>query len=752
MEEQELQVTIAPRILSVTMPDGWRIYGSPVQTDQLQLLGAVQVSGFVTDADGKELIPDDFELPKAEIDRSVIGQWDPIYENGAQKVYRDAVILRRTKEGKVTGNPTKNYIFAEDPSGGLYQKGNVTMAQAGILQGREYEITGEAGGFYRAENGSLWVKRGTGLRAYPLEHTGYNEGAYSGELTESGSWRFVLKKRAEDGTLLADSREGQVDYQIDGGVPAAMITISAGGKEEAAEQGRVYSREGCRVSISIPADPESGIKAARYLVAAGGEEQGLVESGETGWRDCTEGASLEFDTEGSYVVYVRTEDHAGNYAVAKSVPVVIDTTEPAVEIQGAEDHSANGEAVQLKVSCRDSNYRAGSLQVEIKGANGGTAPAKSGGAEDAGGAWVQFSDFPREKRADDMYTVTAIAEDLAGNRTEKTLHFSVNRFGSVYGLSEETQKALEQFYHQEAFPVTFLETNIDYVGKVQILCRKNGNVSTLQEGSDYTRGVSGVDMTWKQYRYEIDAGVFGDEGSYEVLLLSEDRASNSSDSQTQQKSVRFAIDHTPPECLLTGIEENQIYQTETLWTCIEPRDNGRIKEVRLYLDGREDSVYEGRQLEEQDGLIKWKASAREGWQRLQVYAADEAGNECWTEEIPFYVAGETNRRATIPPYEKTEKSARELVEEQKRMTQASALRQKSGELLQAEGISKTEAGSGEHAALQDVVLDRDAKTEGGQTLSLQSGPMRRMILIVCITGAMLLLAAAGIRLVILSRA
>ena len=53
-------------------------------------------------------------------------------------------------------------------------------------------------------------------------------------------------------------------------------------------------------------------------------------------------------------------------------------------------------------------------------------------AQTENGQTFTFSDFAHEQDVDDIYTLTAREIDFAGNETEQSITFSVNRFGSVY--------------------------------------------------------------------------------------------------------------------------------------------------------------------------------------------------------------------------------------------------------------------------------------------------------------------------------
>ncbi len=689
VEQQPLSAVILPRTLSVEIPDGWKAYGKTAEMKNIHLSGKVKVTGFIRDAAGNEVIPDGFEAPWVAVDTSVVSQWSHIYESGIQKVYQDALVMKYRKNGKPTGNPTSNYIFSEDEQAGGYRKGKLLIAQSDIAEGIDYEIIGEEGAIYRRADNTVWVRQGSGLQILPMENRGYTEGWASGPLSLSGTAVFSLTARDGQGQVTAVSLEQSVSFQVDGVVPEAIVEISGVSKTETT----CYGKGNVYVQIRVPEDKGSGIKQARYFVAASREAlPDQVPESREWWQDCTSGLQLRLEKPGSYVLYVETEDWTGNKAYVKSRTVVIDGEKPEIMIEGVEDNSANSGSVYLTIRCRDDCYRSGSLKVEITGANGTYVPARREIRLESQGEMLRFADFARTKSADDIYTVTATAEDLAGNCSTETVTFSINRFGSVYDLSSETKKELEQFYHKTGFPVTFQEINLDYVGSVQILCRREGNLMRLKENQDYVVSYSGAERGWKQYTYTIPAEFFQKEGSYEVMMISRDRAQNSGDSQSQRKTVRFAVDRSAPECQITGLEANQVYQAETMWICLEPRDNLCLKEMAVYQDGRRTSVYSQKEIQEQGGVIKWQVTAKERWQRLEVRVADEAGNQTWTEELPFYITAKEDMKKILP-YIKSGKTAREREAETRILTR---LNRKLGKL----GIAGALSDSGRAAAGQ----------------------------------------------------
>lgn len=134
----------------------------------------------------------------------------------------------------------------------------------------------------------------------------------------------------------------------------------------------------------------------------------------------------------------------------------------------------------------------------------------------------------------------------------------------------DTKKKLKQYYFRHPTDIVFLETNIDYVGASKIFCRENGEVRQLIRGTDYEVTMTGDASSWKQYQYRIPASSFQKEGIYELLLSSEDRANNQSDTGMQGKRVTFALDWTAPECLITGVKGGELCQTAVQTVCFWP--------------------------------------------------------------------------------------------------------------------------------------------------------------------------------------
>lgn len=520
-----------------------------------------------------------------------------------------------------------------------------------IERGKHYEIVGDEGAYYRDQAGHLWIRAGSSLYVEAKGKSGFDETQGLNGLSQDGVFSFCLKKTDENGALLEQSELKQEQYFVDEEAPAADIVVSGESVE-----GIVYAADTAQAAVTVAPDGKSGLCSAAYRVIRCAGDGSLCEEPEKGeWISCGSDQVVEIKDEGLFQVFVRTKDHVGNTNFSKSSIICVDHTPPQIMIEGVQDQTANSGAVKIRIEGRDAYYKLGSLHVELIGKNGGKAPAVNRKKEMRDKAVIEFFDFPAQKGYDDVYRLCVRAEDMSGNRTEKEIGFSVNRYGSVYELSEDTGKKLKSYFLSKAIPIVFYETNIDYVGESQIYCRRDGELQSLVKDKDYFVTMQGSRDSWKQYCYTIPAEYFEKEGIYELLLASGDQANNKSDTGIQKKQVAFVLDRTAPECVITGIEENQVYREKTVTACLTPEDNTGIKSMKVYRNS--ELILTREEFLGRTETIRVSLEESDEWQTLQVFLQDGAGNTYWSREIPVFV-GENVQK--VPKYEKVRASAQEL--------------------------------------------------------------------------------------------
>ncbi|MCC8017165.1 MAG: Ig-like domain-containing protein, partial [Lachnospiraceae bacterium] len=337
-------------------------------------------------------------------------------------------------------------------------------------------------------------------------------------------------------------------------------------------------------------------------------------------------ATVSFSTDGEYTFMIAGMDMATNPMDDYTQDhFVVDTQEPEIEIFNVEDYSANNGEVMPGVRYSDTNYDANATVVQVDGYyNGLMTPEAASRTVTDNGVEVVMEDFAYTQDMDDMYTLTATACDLAGNSSEASIVFSVNRFGSVYTFDEATEDLVGRdgsYYTNEEPTIVVIETNVDTLEESDIAKSLNGDLTTMTEDSDYTVKSSGSEVSWKQYTYTLSANNFESEGEYILTFTSTDRAANSN---TNSAKVAFVVDKTAPTVMVSGVEENGQYRQDSMDISISASDNVRMACVTVTND-EESEVYDYETVT--DGAFTYTMNSKNTRQTLVVTATDAAGNE-----------------------------------------------------------------------------------------------------------------------------
>lgn len=360
------------------------------------------------------------------------------------------------------------------------------------------------------------------------------------------------------------------------------------------------------------------------------------------WRDAgadTYVCQISYDTDGDYSFDISYVDPAGNEAEAYAGDrFVIDLTAPELEISGVNDRSANNGVVAPVITYSDKNYDAGEVAVRIIGVNHGQITPEQAVTTNDDGQTITFMDFSHVQELDDLYTLEAAVMDKAGNSTTDSIVFSVNRFGSTYLFSRETQEMLDRYYTNQGPQLTITEINVDTLEHREISYSCDGSTVVLEQGADYTVQESGSEYEWKQYTYEIPGSNFDAEGVYVVTLQSVDRASNDVTNRIKEKNIEFTVDKTPPSIVLGGIENGGSYAETVRNLTIDAVDNIYLKNVDIYLNSQRVISFDEDTLSEYHGVVNYEIRETGSAQTVYVAARDAAGNETQTDVITFLIS------------------------------------------------------------------------------------------------------------------
>ena len=266
---------------------------------------------------------------------------------------------------------------------------------------------------------------------------------------------------------------------------------------------------------------------------------------------------------------------------------------------------------------------------------------RSGSISDGAGE-VILQDPPEERAADGICMLCGTACDLAGNRSCVRRNLCVNRFGSLYDISEDagTMEIVNDYYTDASNPFVIAEYNVSAVKSRQITLYRNSGARVLEEGTDYlvTQEQSPAGM---KYTYAVDPSAYREEGKYSILIESEDEAGNISRSPGRFRagtefSPTWAVDRTPPQVRIAREDvDGHKFVADSVELRLAPSDNMELRCLDILVTddkGRlmEKLTIEGKELREimdrNGGEVPVTIRADARWQTLRAVATDGAGN------------------------------------------------------------------------------------------------------------------------------
>lgn len=322
-----------------------------------------------------------------------------------------------------------------------------------------------------------------------------------------------------------------------------------------------------------------------HFIASGASLTGSYAQQELEWKekDGWHVAELCVKEEGIHAGSLLIHDAVGNAAICALPSLVIDSQAPdialtmtmAMQALVTEEHP-DLDSIQLTLT--DSRQKTKALQPQVSQANE---------------TLLLHTDALR--LPDDRYTLRLSMQDQAGNRSEQTLAFQVNRHGSQFSLSEK--------------PFVIRERNVSQVDDAQVILRRNDTVKRLEKGKDYA--VRHALREWNEYEYVLDPALFQEDGVYSVSVMSTDEAGNHNRS-AQQLPLRFRVDETPPDIrLLNVIDDTELQLRIT--------DASDLRSVRIMAGDERCSWHV------QDGIYHVRLPEHSA--QISVAAEDDSGNK-----------------------------------------------------------------------------------------------------------------------------
>lgn len=200
---------------------------------------------------------------------------------------------------------------------------------------------------------------------------------------------------------------------------------------------------------------------------------------------------------------------------------------------------------------------------------------------------VVYANIPDAAENDGIYTLNVSVTDLAGNSSQTSNTFTVNRHGSFYVFNDDLAKLVNDKFVQKAdgkYSITEYNASPLVAGSVKIEIYRDGQLEKTIKPTvgAAVLGASGL----YEYTYDLPAENFTQDGRYSISVSSEDEAKNMSDNTKLEESIlEFTVDSVNPEIVIIKGLEKAIVNAEELEFTVNAVDTYGIKSIQIVVDG-----------------------------------------------------------------------------------------------------------------------------------------------------------------------
>lgn len=404
-----------------------------------------------------------------------------------------------------------------------------------------------------------------------------------------------------------------------------------------------YYKEARTATITIT---EHNFSPGEVTVTTTAQLDGAAASvpGVSGWSGSgdTHVATVSYSADADYTFTISATDLASNVSDPYATEsFTVDQTKPTVEITNIEDRSANNGEVAPVITLNDINFDSGKTVVHLTGANKGEVDTTGMYTSTASNKDQTLTFYNFKENMDDIYTLTAETTDKAGNQYSTSKIFSVNRDGSTYLYDDYTEELIKNGYTNDPKNLVVSEINVDTLTFRELTVSENGTQKTLEQNKDFEVSESGSDVSWKEYKYTINASNFENEGDYNVSIYSEDRATNVTTNTAKSKDILFAVDKTSPVISLANIEDGGRYKVESQKFTANVDDNMALDKVEYYVDDELKQTFDADEVSANGGSLDLSVDSSNTFRNVSVKAYDKANNEATTASVDVLVSANT---------------------------------------------------------------------------------------------------------------
>jgi len=446
---------------------------------------------------------------------------------------------------------------------------------------------------------SEWVKKEGDGNLDNTTHTATITYSDDGDYTFDMKYTDVAENECE-GVTYADGTVNETEFTIDTTLPEIRVSYDNNNA-----QNNEYFNEGRTATITVT---EHNFDVGRVNLTQTALLEGRnIPIPNARWQDNGDvhTAVIPYLDDGDYTFDVSMADMAGNenggvnYAPENaSKTFTIDTAIDEPVITGVENGKAYKGDVVPVITLADANFdtyeavltrtRLDEKDVDV------TDQFIKRIATGSRGGSGESANFEAVQENDGIYTLNVKMNDKAGNESESTVQFTVNRFGSVYAYNDYLINLIKNgggYVQSVEEDLVITEYNADKLvnGSVDIEITRDGKPL---ESPEYTiwpevNGyVSIGESGWYQYRYDISSSNFKNDGIYKISVASKDETGNAPENTNyKDKGILFTVDSAAPEITsITGLE-NSIVNASELTVNYMVYDTVGMKSISVYLDG-----------------------------------------------------------------------------------------------------------------------------------------------------------------------
>lgn len=403
-----------------------------------------------------------------------------------------------------------------------------------------------------------------------------------------------------DGESYAPGTENPVEFTIDKILPEVSVSYN----NNSAANGR-YFKEARTATVTVR---EHNFDAGRVQFTQTAVLNGTpIASPVPSWSSNGDihTATILYTQDGDYTFDVSMSDMAGNQVSGvnygsdiSAKEFTVDTHIDAPVITGIEDGKAYKGDVVPEIDFSDINYNNYKVtltrtRMSEKNVDVTEQFIKEAEVNQQGGS-IKNSIFDAVQENDGIYNLTVHTDDKAGNESETSVVFTLNRFGSVYAYDDYLISLIQDggaYVKSVDNDLVVTEYNADRLvdGSLNIEITHDGkpiNDIIYETSPAINSNVSVGDSGWFEYVYTVSKENFAEDGIYKMSVSSRDEAGNNPENTNyEDKDIRFCVDTAAPELTsIVGLDKKVVNATQ-LNVKYDVYDTIGLKSVKVYVDG-----------------------------------------------------------------------------------------------------------------------------------------------------------------------